>query len=124
MKALFFGATGTGSSGVLQACHPLPLAHDKLRVFVHSDCLDYSKVAEAFTGVDACIFCLGISVTQTSGEAEYSRITHDFARGHQWSRGGDLSFLPCSAGLAALRETVGSTTSIAQPQISGGCNVV
>jgi hypothetical protein len=29
--------------------------------------------------VDACLFCLGISITQVSGEAEYRRITHDFA---------------------------------------------
>ena len=34
---------------------------------------------EAFTGLDACMFCLGISVRQTSGEAEYRTITHDFA---------------------------------------------
>jgi uncharacterized protein YbjT (DUF2867 family) len=93
MKVLLFGATGTAGSGVLQAClsaagieevraitrRPLPTTHDKLRVFVHSDYLDYSAVAEAFTGVDACLFCLGVSVTQTSGEAEYRQITHDFA---------------------------------------------
>src|SRR5262249_35017665 len=93
MKVLIFGATGTAGGGVLQAClsaagveevraitrRPLPIAHDKLRVLVHSDYLDYSSVAEAFTNVDACLFCLGISVTQTSGEAEYRQITHDFA---------------------------------------------
>ncbi|MDQ3009541.1 MAG: hypothetical protein M3X11_02395 [Acidobacteriota bacterium] len=58
---------------------PLPIAHHKLRVFVHSDYLDYSAVTEAFRGVDACLFCLGISATQVSGEAEYREITHDFA---------------------------------------------
>ena len=93
MKVLLFGATGTAGGGVLQAClsasgveevraitrRPLPIAHDKLRVFIHSDYLDYSAVTEAFTGVDACLFCLGISATQVSGEAEYRRITHDFA---------------------------------------------
>lgn len=93
MKVLVFGATGTAGSGALQAClsasaveevrtltrRPLAFAHDKLRVFVHRDYLDYAAVAEAFTGVAACLFCLGISATQVSGEAEYRRITHDFA---------------------------------------------
>jgi uncharacterized protein YbjT (DUF2867 family) len=93
MKVLVFGATGSAGSGVLQAClsasdveevrtisrRPLLIAHDKLRVFVHSDYLDYSTVAEAFTDVAAYLFCLGISVTQTSGEAEYRQITHGFA---------------------------------------------
>lgn len=93
MKLLVFGATGTAGSGVLQAClsaacveevravtrRPLPIANNKLRVFVHSDYLDYSAVREAFADLDACLFCLGISVTQTSGEAEYRQITHGFA---------------------------------------------
>jgi len=34
---------------------------------------------EAFRGVDACLFCLGISASQVSGEAEYRKITYDFA---------------------------------------------
>lgn len=93
MKMLIFGATGTAGGGVLQAClaaadveevriivrRPLPITHEKLQVFVHSNYLDYSVVKEAFTQADACLFCLGISVTQTSGEAEYRQITHDFA---------------------------------------------
>jgi len=93
MKVLIFGATGTAGGGVLQSClsatvveevrvivrRSLPITHNKLRVFVHGDYLDYSTAAEAFTNVDACLFCLGISVTQTSGEAEYRQITHDFA---------------------------------------------
>ncbi|MET0398530.1 MAG: NAD(P)H-binding protein [Longimicrobiaceae bacterium] len=93
MKVLVFGATGSAGGSVLRAClasplveevraivrRPLTLAHDKLRVFVHDDFLDYGAVAEAFAGVDACFFCLGISASQVSGEAEYRRITHDFA---------------------------------------------
>lgn len=93
MKILIFGATGSAGGSVLRAClaspaveevraivrRPLSLADPKLRVFVHDDYLDYSKVADAFAGVDACLFCLGISATQVSGEAEYRRITHDFA---------------------------------------------
>ena len=39
----------------------------KLREIIHDDYLDYSAIADAFAGVDACFFCLGISVTQVSG---------------------------------------------------------
>jgi uncharacterized protein YbjT (DUF2867 family) len=93
VKALIFGATGAAGGSVLRACldsphvdevraivrRPLKVTHAKLRVFIHSDFLDYDAVAEAFAGVDACFWCLGISVRQTSGEAEYRTITHDFA---------------------------------------------
>lgn len=93
MKLLVFGATGSAGGSVLRAClaspaveearatvrRPLTLAHDRLRVFVHDDFLDYGAVAEAFAGVDACFFCLGISATQVSGEEEYRSITHDYA---------------------------------------------
>jgi uncharacterized protein YbjT (DUF2867 family) len=93
MKALVFGATGSAGGSVLRVClsaprveevrvvtrRPLKVAHDKLRGFVHEDFVDYEASAEAFAGVDACFFCLGISVTQVSGETEYRRITHDFA---------------------------------------------
>src|SRR6185295_10975892 len=93
MKVLLFGASGTAGSGVLQAClhtpevaevravvrRPLAKVHGKLRPVVHDDYLDYSAVASAFEGLDACFFCLGKSVTQVSGEAEYRRITYDFA---------------------------------------------
>ena len=46
---------------------PLDVAHDKLRVVIHRDFLDYGAVAEAFDGIDACLWCLGISVRQVSG---------------------------------------------------------
>lgn len=93
MKVLVFGATGTAGGSVLRACldsphvdevraivrRPLTVTHDKLRVFVHRDFLAYDPVAEAFAGVDACFWCLGISVRQTSGEDEYRLITRDYA---------------------------------------------
>lgn len=64
---------------------PLKVTHDKLRVFIHRDFLDYDAVAEAFAGVDACFWCLGISVRQTSAEAEYRTITHDYALAAAWT---------------------------------------
>jgi hypothetical protein len=93
MKVLIFGATGAAGGSVLQACltapevdevrviarRPVTVKHDKLHALVHDDYLDYTAVERAFTGIDACFFCLGVSVTQTSGEAEYRKITRDFA---------------------------------------------
>jgi uncharacterized protein YbjT (DUF2867 family) len=93
MKVLVFGATGSAGGSVLRVClaapaveevraivrRPLKVEHDRLRVFVHGNYLDYAPVEEAFAGVDACLYCLGISATQVPGEGEYRRITHDFA---------------------------------------------
>jgi uncharacterized protein YbjT (DUF2867 family) len=93
MKVLVFGATGSAGGSVLRVClaaagveevraivrRPLQLTNEKLKVFVHGDYLDYGPVEAAFQGVDACFDCLGISVSQVSGEEEYRRITHDFA---------------------------------------------
>jgi uncharacterized protein YbjT (DUF2867 family) len=93
MVVLLFGATGSAGGSVLRVClaapevtevravvrRPSGVAHPKLREFVHDDYLGFTAVAEAFAGVDACCYCLGISVMQVSGEAEYRRITYDFA---------------------------------------------
>jgi uncharacterized protein YbjT (DUF2867 family) len=93
MKILLFGATGSAGGSVLRVCleasaveevraivrRPLGLAHDKLRVFVHGDYLDFAPIQEAFENVDACLYCLGISATQVPAEKEYRVITHDFA---------------------------------------------
>lgn len=93
MRVLIFGATGTAGSGILRACLTRTAVrdvrvvtrrapaetHEKLRVFSHDDFLDYAKVQTAFEGVTACLYALGISVRQVSGEAEYRRVTHGFA---------------------------------------------
>lgn len=93
MKVIIFGASGTAGSGVLRAClsdpaveearaitrRPLSVTGDKSRTFLHENYLDYAPVSEAFVGVDACFYCLGVSATQVSGEQEYRRITYDFA---------------------------------------------
>lgn len=93
MKVLLFGPTGTAGGSVLKVClaeprvtevraiarRLVPPSDARLRTFLHTDFLDYAAVAEAFAGVDAALFCLGISVSQVSGEAEYRRITQGFA---------------------------------------------
>jgi uncharacterized protein YbjT (DUF2867 family) len=93
MVILIFGASGSAGGGVLQAClaspavteiraiarRPLAVAHPKLRTVHHHMFDDYTAIAEAFAGVDACLYCLGKSSTQVSSEAEYRRLTYDFA---------------------------------------------
>jgi uncharacterized protein YbjT (DUF2867 family) len=93
LRVLLFGATGTAGGSVLEACLAAPevgevrslsrrapkRTHPRLRAVVHGDFLDYTAVARDFEGVDLCLFCLGKSVSQVSGEAEYRVITHDYA---------------------------------------------
>jgi hypothetical protein len=82
MVILIFGASGSVGGGVLQAClaspvvtevraiarRPLAVAHSRLRFVQHQTYDDYSAAAGAFAGVDACLYCLGKSSTQVSGE--------------------------------------------------------
>jgi len=91
MKILLFGATGAVGNAALEACtaasivteiraivrRPLMNTSPKLRTYVHKDFLDYATVEEAFRSVDACLFCLGISITQVSKE-EYRTITYSY----------------------------------------------
>ena len=93
MTVLVFGATGTAGSGILKACvatptvrevrvivrRPIAAQDSKLRTFVHQDFRDYTTVRDAFVGVDACLYALGISVRQTSGAQEYRQITQELA---------------------------------------------
>ena len=93
MKIVVLGATGSAGGSVLRVClaashvtevraivrRPLDLSHPKLREFTHGNFEDFTAAAEAFAGLDACFYCLGKSVRQVSGEAEYRTITHDYA---------------------------------------------
>lgn len=92
MRVLIFGATGLGGSGVLRACLASPdvtevrsiarrqagVRDPKLREFTHDNFLDYAAASDAFEGVDACYFCLGLSVQQAPVEADYRRIHQAF----------------------------------------------
>jgi len=50
----------------------------KLREIIHDDYLNYAAITDAFKGVDACFFCLGVSVSQVPAEADYRRIHQQF----------------------------------------------
>lgn len=97
LKVAIFGATGMAGRGVLQACLEEPRVLE-LRAVVRrplqgtrtgederllevrcDDFADPSPIASAFDGLDAVLWCLGISVSKVDGEAEYRRITYDYA---------------------------------------------
>lgn len=94
MKVVIFGATGMIGYGVLLEClddpgiervitvgrRPVKVEHehaDKLEQIEHADFSDFSAVADALTGLDACFWCLGIASAGMS-EPDYRRITVDF----------------------------------------------
>jgi len=91
MKILLFGTTGSVGNSALEAClaasivdevraltrRPLMNTNSKLRTYVHKHFLDYSTVQEAFRSIDACLFCLGTSVTQVSDQ-DYRKISYSF----------------------------------------------
>jgi uncharacterized protein YbjT (DUF2867 family) len=93
VRVLILGASGSAGGCVLRMAvaapdvesvrvltrRPLGITHPTLTEIVHDDYGEYSRVASAFAGVDACFYCLGKSVSQVSGEAEYRRITYAFA---------------------------------------------
>lgn len=57
---------------------PTGVRDPKLREIIHDDYLDYRAVGDAFAGIDACFFCLGISVQQVPDEPGYRRIHQQF----------------------------------------------
>src|ERR1700760_2035903 len=91
MKVVLFGGTGMIGQGALREClldpevtsvlavvrKPELPPHPKRRELVHADFLDFAPVADALTGYDACLWCLGISSSGMS-EADYTRITYGF----------------------------------------------
>jgi uncharacterized protein YbjT (DUF2867 family) len=93
VNVLLFGASGSAGGSVLRTClvdagvtqiravvrRSLGLTDRKLRQVIHADYTRYDQIATALDGVDACFFCLGKSVRQVAGEAEYRQITYEFA---------------------------------------------
>jgi len=91
MRVAIFGASGMVGQGALRECLLDPetsqvisilraasgAPHVKLREVVHKDFLDYSPIEKELSGVDACLFCLGVSSAGMSEEA-YSRVTYDY----------------------------------------------
>ena len=90
MNVVIFGATGMVGQGVLRECLLDPgiervvivgrrgtgERHAKLREVVVPDLTDLTSVEGELTGLDACMFCVGVTSAGMS-EEEYSRITHD-----------------------------------------------
>lgn len=93
LRMALFGATGVAGSGVAQAWladprvaevravtrRPLSITSEKLTEVMCDDFASPDGIGDALTGINAVCFCLGISVSQVSNEAEYRVITHDCA---------------------------------------------
>jgi uncharacterized protein YbjT (DUF2867 family) len=92
MRAVVFGSTGMVGQTILRECVLSSevesvlvvvrasggIQPTKVRELVHADFADFSAVADQLTGLDACFYCVGVSAVGRS-EAEYTRVTHDFA---------------------------------------------
>ncbi len=92
MKLIITGVTGVaGSETVRQALidprithvtaisrRPITIKHEKLRVIVIKDFLDYSPIINDLKDHDACLWCLGVSQNQVRSDEEYHTITHDY----------------------------------------------
>jgi uncharacterized protein YbjT (DUF2867 family) len=91
MNVVLFGATGMVGQGVLREClldndvrsvvsvvrSPSGRQNEKLRELIVDNFLDLSSIAPELTGLDACIYCLGVSSAGMT-EEQYSRITYNF----------------------------------------------
>lgn len=93
MRVLIFGATGSAGGSALRVAlaspdvtqvtaivrRELAITHPKLRVATHANFLDFGAIAPEFTGIDTCLYALGVSVSQVPREDDYRRVTRDFA---------------------------------------------
>ena len=90
MKAILFGGSGMIGQGVLRELllrddvtevvsvgrTALEQKHAKLKDLLLKDLTDYSSVGAQFEGVDAVLFCLGVSSAGMS-EADYRRVSFE-----------------------------------------------
>jgi uncharacterized protein YbjT (DUF2867 family) len=93
MKLVITGPTGmVGAEAVRQALadpqvdsivavsrRPLDLQAPRLKSVVLEDFMRFSSIADELAGADACLFCLGVSQNDVKDDAEYERVTHDYA---------------------------------------------
>ncbi|MDP1677477.1 MAG: epimerase [Bacteroidota bacterium] len=93
MNIIITGVTGVvGSETVRQALlnpritrltaisrRPISIQHEKLRVIILKNFLDYSDIMNDLKVHDACLWCLGVSQNQVRSDEEYHTITHDYA---------------------------------------------
>ncbi|MGW2206866.1 epimerase [Streptomyces sp. NPDC001774] len=92
MRLVILGASGMVGQGAVRACirdesvdevllfvrRPLHLRHPKIREFVFREFSDCSRLLNELSGLDGCLFCLGMPSTGCT-EEEYVRVTHDYA---------------------------------------------
>ncbi|UCH88511.1 MAG: NAD-dependent epimerase/dehydratase family protein [Thermoplasmata archaeon] len=92
ISVLITGPTGTAGSGVLQAClkHPTVkkvsaltrrttgIKNKKLVEIIHDEFLNYTKIKDKLTDLDACYWCIGVSQMDVRDEADYYRITYEY----------------------------------------------
>jgi uncharacterized protein YbjT (DUF2867 family) len=91
MRIVIFGSSGMVGQGALREClgdrevgqvlsvvrAPSGATHEKLREIVQNNFLDFTPIENDLTGLDACLYCLGVTSTGTS-EENYTRITYEF----------------------------------------------
>jgi uncharacterized protein YbjT (DUF2867 family) len=88
-----FGPTGTAGTGAVRACleepsvsevraitrRPLGVTDPKLHEVGCADFAHLDPIADQLHGVDCCLFCLGTSVRNVAGEAQYREIHESYA---------------------------------------------
>jgi uncharacterized protein YbjT (DUF2867 family) len=91
MRIVIFGSSGMVGQGALREClgdrevgqvlsvvrAPSGTTHEKLREIVQNNFLNFTPIENDLTGLDACLYCLGVTSTGTS-EENYTRITYEF----------------------------------------------
>lgn len=92
MRALVLGPTGVVGDAIVREAledrritsliavsrRSLPFASPKLETAILDDFSDFERLSPALATVDVVLCALGISWYQTSGEAQYRLITHDY----------------------------------------------
>ena len=90
MKVVIFGATGMVGKGVLLEClddarvehvllvsrHATDVSHPKIREIVHADFTEFRSIQTTFADLDACFYCLGVTVVGLN-ESQYYHLTYD-----------------------------------------------